>query len=93
MSVAGDADGIIWAAANNPDYILKVDLGKNQTTQAVGTGTSGYNGNIDPNTGTLASGAEVQVNAPHSLSVALTAMSSSPTREPPHPRLLNSRTP
>ena len=71
VSVAGDADGIIWAAANDPDYILKVDLGKNQTTQAVGTGTSGYNGNIDPNTGTLASGADVQVNAPHSLSVAL----------------------
>ncbi|MET0686964.1 MAG: pentapeptide repeat-containing protein, partial [Solirubrobacteraceae bacterium] len=71
VSVAGDADGIIWAAANNPDYILEVDLGKNQTTQAVGTGTSGYNGNSDPNTGTPASGADVQVNAPHSLSVAL----------------------
>ena len=71
VSVAGDADGIIWAAANDPDYILKVDVAAGTATQAVGTGTSGYNGVIDPNSQTPLAGNQVQINAPHSLSVAL----------------------
>jgi uncharacterized protein YjbI with pentapeptide repeats len=71
VSVAGDADGSIWAAANDPDYILKVDVAAGTATQAVGTGTSGYNGVIDPNSQTPLAGNQVQINAPHSLSVAL----------------------
>jgi hypothetical protein len=37
----------------------------------VGTGTSGYNGTTDPNTGLLRPGTSVQVNQPQGLSVAL----------------------
>jgi uncharacterized protein YjbI with pentapeptide repeats len=70
VGVAGDAAGTIWAAANGPDYILKIDVAGGTVTQAVGTGTSGYNGNTDEN-GILLPGNQVQVNAPHSLSVAL----------------------
>ena len=69
VSVAGDAAGNLWAAANDPDYILRVDLTSGTTTVAVGTGTSGYNGNT--NSFGLANGDQVQVNKPTSLSVAI----------------------
>jgi hypothetical protein len=70
VSVAGDASGIVWAASNGPDYIVKVDVAAGTATQAVGTGTSGYNGNADSND-FLLPGNQVQVNAPTSLSVAI----------------------
>jgi uncharacterized protein YjbI with pentapeptide repeats len=70
VSVAGDATGNLYAATNNPDYLIQVNLANGQTTTVVGTGTSGYNGNSNPNTGLLP-GTQVQVNGPQSLSVAL----------------------
>jgi virginiamycin B lyase len=70
VSVAGDATGNLYAATKDPDYLIQVNLASGQTTTVVGTGTSGYNGNSDPNTGLLP-GTQVQVNGPQSLSVAL----------------------
>jgi DNA-binding SARP family transcriptional activator len=70
VSVAGDATGNLYAATKDPDYLIQVNLASGQTTTVVGTGTSGYNGNSDPNTGLLP-GTKVQVNGPQSLSVAL----------------------
>ncbi len=71
VSVAGDSMGNLYAAADNPDYIYQLPITGGQATQVVGTGTSGYNGNIDPNTQLLLSGTEVQINHPAGLSVAL----------------------
>jgi uncharacterized protein YjbI with pentapeptide repeats len=68
VSVVGDASGNLWAAADNPDYLLQITPG-GQTSVAVGTGTSGYNG--DEQDGLLTPGNEVQVDHPQSLSVAL----------------------
>ncbi len=70
VSVAGDATGNLYAATKDPDYLIQVNLASGQTTTVVGTGTSGYNGNSDTNTGLLP-GTQVQVNGPQSLSVAL----------------------
>jgi uncharacterized protein YjbI with pentapeptide repeats len=70
VSVAGDAAGNLYATTKDPDYLIQVNLASGQTTTVVGTGTSGYNGNSDPNTGLLP-GTQVQVNGPQSLSVAL----------------------
>jgi hypothetical protein len=56
--------------ATTPSYVLKVDPG-GKVTPVVGTGTSGYNGNTDPNLGTLLPGNQVQVNHPAGASVAL----------------------
>jgi len=65
VSVTGDASGTIWAAANDPDYLLEVNVTAHTMTPVVGTGTSGYNGaSASPATG-------VQVNRPGSLSMTL----------------------
>jgi hypothetical protein len=70
VSVAGDATGNLYAATDNPDYIYELPITGGPATVVVGTGTSGYNGNTDPN-GLLYSGNEVQINHPGGLSVAL----------------------
>jgi hypothetical protein len=67
--VAGDVSGNLYATT--PNYMLKVHLAGGKVTQVVGTGTGGYNGNTDPNLGTLLPGNQVQVNHPGSVSVAL----------------------
>ena len=69
ISVAGDAAGNLYAATNNPDYLLQINLTSGQATPVVGTGTSGYNGNT--NSGLLLPGTQVQINHPQGLSVAL----------------------
>ena len=83
VSVAGDADGNLYAATNtstatgslaptnNADYLIQVNIASGQVTPVVGTGTSGYNGNTDPDFGTLLPGTQVQINQPEGLSVAL----------------------
>src|SRR6202042_1022617 len=38
LSVAGDAAGNLYALANDPDYILQVDLSNGQVKTVVGTG-------------------------------------------------------
>ena len=70
VSVAGDADGNLYAATNNPDLILQVDLASGAVTTVVGTGTSGYNGNVDSDNNLLP-GTQVQINHPQGLSVTL----------------------
>jgi virginiamycin B lyase len=69
--VVGDIAGNLYATSNAPDYLVKIDLATGQVTTVVGTGTSGYNGNTDPNTGLLLPGTSVQVNQPTGLSVGL----------------------
>jgi uncharacterized protein YjbI with pentapeptide repeats len=69
--VVGDITGNLYATSNAPDYLVKIDLTSGQVTTVVGTGTSGYNGNTDPNTGLLLPGTSVQVNQPRGLSVGL----------------------
>jgi NHL repeat len=69
--VVGDTAGELYATANNPDYLVKIDPARRSATTVVGTGTSGYNGNTDPNTGLLLPGTEVQINHPEGLSIAL----------------------
>jgi uncharacterized protein YjbI with pentapeptide repeats len=69
--VTGDGHGDLFATTHNPDYLIEVQLSTGQTTVVVGTGTSGYNGNSDPNFGTLLPGDEVQVDDPQSVAVAL----------------------
>ncbi|MEZ0291145.1 MAG: pentapeptide repeat-containing protein [Solirubrobacteraceae bacterium] len=69
VSVAGDATGVLYAAAHDPDYLLQVDLASGKSSIVAGTGTSGYNGN--QGAFGLAPGTEVQLNQPNSLSVAL----------------------
>ena len=83
VSVAGDADGNLYAATNtstatgilaptnNADYLIQVNIASGQVTPVVGTGTSGYNGNTDPDSETLLPGTQVQINHPEGLSVAL----------------------
>ena len=83
VSVVGDADGNLYAATNtstatgslaptnNADYLIQVNIASGQVTPVVGTGTSGYNGNTDPDFGTLLRGTKVQINQPEGLSVAL----------------------
>ncbi len=61
-SVVGDANGHLYAAAHDPDYLLDIDLATGKATKVVGTGTSGYNGNADPNSGSLLPGDKVQIN-------------------------------
>ncbi len=70
VSVTGDAGGNLYAATNNPDYILQINLASGQTSTVVGTGQSGYNGNQD-SFGNLLPGPQVQINHPQGLSVAL----------------------
>ena len=71
-SVVGDATGTLYAAAHSPaDYIIQVAPASGQVSVVVGTGTSGYNSNTDPNTGLLQPGTSVQINAPGGLSVDL----------------------
>ena len=50
VSVAGDAAGVLYAAAHDPDYLLR-STSPGEDHIVAGTGTSGYNGNE----GTLAS--------------------------------------
>lgn len=70
-SVVGTPEGLVYAATNNPDYIVAVDdRNTGRGTPVVGTGTSGYNGNTT-RLGTLAPGTAVQVDNPRGLSVAL----------------------
>jgi hypothetical protein len=57
-SVVGDATGRLFAAALNPDYLIQVDA-SDTVSVAVGTGTSGYNGNSDPTYGVLLDGNQV----------------------------------
>jgi uncharacterized protein YjbI with pentapeptide repeats len=71
--VVGDATGTLYATARNPDYLIKIVMpggGDATVTKAVGTGTSGYNGNTT-SFGSLAPGTAVQVNQPQGLSVEL----------------------
>ncbi len=70
-AVTGDGQGDLYATTHDPDYLIEVDLASGQTTVVVGTGTSGYNGNTDPDYGTLLAGNQVQVNDPQGVSVAL----------------------
>ena len=70
-SVAGDTEGNLYAASNNPDFLLKVNLADGKTTKVVGTGTSGYNGTTDPDTGMHLPGTKVQINHPEGLSIGL----------------------
>jgi hypothetical protein len=70
VSVAGDAADNLYAATNNPDYLIQVKLAEGQVTTIVGTGTSGYNGNSDK-IGNLLPGTQVQIDHPQGLSVAL----------------------
>ena len=67
-SVVGDTTGSLYAAANNPDYLIQVDS-SGTVSVAVGTGSSGYNGNTDPNFGFLLHGNQVQISDPGGLSV------------------------
>jgi uncharacterized protein YjbI with pentapeptide repeats len=69
--VAGDSAGALYATTNDPDYVVKIDLAKGSVTKVVGTGTSGYNGNSDPNTGLLLPGTQVQINHPQGVSIGL----------------------
>jgi uncharacterized protein YjbI with pentapeptide repeats len=66
--VVGDARGLLYAATNEPDYVIKVDPTLMQVSVVVGTGTSGYNGSGDADTGLLP-GTQVQINKPGALSV------------------------
>ena len=70
-AVTGDGHGDLYATTHNPDYLIEVDLSTGKTTVVVGTGTSGYNGNTDPNYGTLLPGDQVQVDDPQGVAVAL----------------------
>jgi len=68
-AVAANADGMIYAATNNPDAIIQIDPDTGVVTTVVGTATSGYNGNSDefgPQAGNL-----TQVNSPQSVTVDL----------------------
>ena len=67
-SVVGDATGSLYAAAHNPDYLIQIDTSGNVSV-AVGTGASGYNGNSDPDFGSLLDGNQVQISDPSGLSV------------------------
>ena len=70
VSVAVSGDGTIYAASRSPDLIIKIDPTSGAVTPAVGTGTSGYNGNTN-SLGSLLPGTQVQVNQPGGLSVDL----------------------
>jgi uncharacterized protein YjbI with pentapeptide repeats len=70
QSVVGDADGILYAATRNPDYLLRIDPASGACTVAVGTGTFGYNGTTDSNDNLLP-GNQVQINRPTGLAVNL----------------------
>jgi uncharacterized protein YjbI with pentapeptide repeats len=70
-SVVGDATGSLYAAAHNPDYLIQIDT-SGKVSVVVGTGTSGYNGNIDnsnPYLPSLLDGNQVQISDPDGLSV------------------------
>jgi uncharacterized protein YjbI with pentapeptide repeats len=69
--VVGDTANNLYATSNAPDYVVMIDIATGQVTPVVGTGTSGYNGTTDPNTGLLLPGTSVQVNQPTGLSIAL----------------------
>ncbi len=69
--VVGGPGGNLYATTNNPAYVLKIHLADGSVTKVVGTGTSGYNGNTDPNTGLLLPGNQVQINHPQGLSMGL----------------------
>jgi hypothetical protein len=69
--VVGDIAGNLYATSNTPDYLVQIAIAGGQATKVVGTGTSGYNGTTDPNTGLLLPGTSVQVNQPRGLSVGL----------------------
>ncbi len=73
VSVAGDAGGNLYAATNNPDYIIQVDLSTGQVTTDVGTGASGYNGGSTGNQGAFGAlpGNQAQIDLPEGLSVDL----------------------
>ena len=73
VSVVGDAGGNLYAATNNPDYIIQVDLSTGQVTTDVGTGSSGYNGGSTGNQGAFGAlpGNQAQINNPEGLSVTL----------------------
>ena len=68
-SVAGGSTGNLYATTR--DYVLEVDPAGGKITPVVGTGISGYNGNTDPNFGTLLPGDQVQINHPLGASIAL----------------------
>ena len=70
-SLVGDTAGNLYATTNDPAYLLKINLTDGGVTKVVGTGTSGYNGNTDPNTGLLLPGTKVQINHPDGLSIGL----------------------
>ncbi|MBV9582891.1 MAG: pentapeptide repeat-containing protein [Chloroflexi bacterium] len=71
QSVVGDATGHLYATTTKPDYLLQVDLASGQVTQAVGTGTSGYNGTCCDAFGDNLPGNQVQVAQPTGLSLRL----------------------
>jgi uncharacterized protein YjbI with pentapeptide repeats len=68
QSVVGDAAGYLFAAAHNPDYLIQVNS-SGTVSIAVGTGTSGYNGNTDSSGYILLDGNQVQISDPDGLSV------------------------
>ncbi len=69
VSVVSAADGTVYAAAHDPDYIIAVDPATKEVTQVVGTGISGYNSNSGGPLGLLLPGTQVQINEPNGLSV------------------------
>ena len=71
--VVGDSTGALYAPTRNPDYLIKIVMtggGDATVTKAVGTGTSGYNGNTT-RFGSLAPGTAVQISQPQGLSLGL----------------------
>jgi uncharacterized protein YjbI with pentapeptide repeats len=70
VSVAIGLDGTLYGAARNPDGIIAIDPGSGAVTPLVGTGTSGYNGDLD-DLGGPQGGTDTQVNQPTGVSVTL----------------------
>jgi streptogramin lyase len=71
--VVGDSTGALYATTRNPDYLIKIVMtggGDATVTKAVGTGTSGYNGNTT-RFGSLAPSTAVQISQPQGLSLGL----------------------
>ena len=77
--IVGGTGGNLYATTNDPAYLLKIHLADGSVTKVVGTGTSGYNGNTDPNTGLLLPGNQVRSTIPKACRWGLTVMWCLPT--------------
>ena len=69
VSVTGDMLGTLYAATQGPDHLLQITH-DGTVSVVVGTGMSGFNGNVD-GLGLLLPGPRVQINRPEGLATAL----------------------